>query len=101
MRRLSTMLLLSVFGLSTLSNADQKTNDCIVALDAADGLIKKQDDLIQKLSKVVEQKQTQDDELSKALVKMKEASDVQLNTNITVGAVGVVVGVLIMGFVKK
>ncbi len=76
-------------------------NDCIKALDAADGLVKKQDELIAKLSKVVEVKQSQDDELSKALVRLKEVSDTQLNTNIAVGAIGVVAGVLIMAFVKK
>ncbi len=76
-------------------------SDCIKALDAADGLVKKQDDLIAKLSKVVEVKRTQDEELTKALVKMKEVSDGQLNTNIAVGAVGVVVGVLIMTLIKK
>ncbi len=94
------LLMLSVFVSSILSHA-ASSDDCVKALGEADKLIQLQDALIMKLSKVVETKQNQDEELTKALVKMKELSDVQFHTNIAVGAVGVVVGVLIMAYVRR
>lgn len=91
--------MLSALVSSTLSHAE--SDACIKALSDADGLIQKQDELITKLSKIVEIKKTQDDELTAALLKLKEESDVQLHTNIAIGAVGVVAGVLLMAYVHR
>ncbi len=94
--------MLSVFVSSSSLHAEsQDSPDCLKALDSADVLIKKQQELSEKLTQILEEKTNENERLDKALVQMKELSDESFHINIAVGAVGIVVGVLVMGLVKK
>lgn len=67
---------------------------CDAALSAAAGLIKNQDTLIEKLTHRADEKQTQNDQLTKALVEMNRETASQTQKNITYGISGVAIGII-------
>lgn len=73
----------------------QKERDaCDASLKLADGLIKKQDNLVAKLTKRVDEKQTQNDQLTRSLIEMKMTSDKQFERSATIGISGLAIGII-------
>ncbi len=83
------------------SQLDRQKQECNTALNACYKYIQSQEVLIAKLQSVANLKETQDEELTKALIQMKELNDKALETDIAIGAIGFALGVLAYGVVHK